>query len=105
AAVAARGALCVGIDPHASLLRAWGLPDDPHGLAEFTRTVVSALADRVAVLKPQMAFFERFGSRGIAVLEEAVARARAAGALVLRWRSSGSAVTSRPPWQGTPTRT
>ncbi|HLV59539.1 MAG TPA: orotidine-5'-phosphate decarboxylase [Natronosporangium sp.] len=83
AAVAARGALCVGIDPHASLLRAWGLPDDPHGLAEFTRTVVSALADRVAVLKPQMAFFERFGSRGIAVLEEAVARARAAGALVL----------------------
>ena len=83
AAVAARGALCVGIDPHASLLRAWGLTDDPRGLAEFTRTVVSALADRVAVLKPQMAFFERFGSRGLAVLEEAVAQARAAGALVV----------------------
>ena len=64
-----RGPLCVGIDPHASLLADWGLNDDVAGLARFTRTVVEALADRVAVLKPQSAFFERFGSRGIAVLE------------------------------------
>ncbi|WP_328316433.1 orotidine-5'-phosphate decarboxylase [Streptomyces sp. NBC_00388] len=78
-----RGPLCVGIDPHASLLTAWGLGDDIAGLERFTRTVVEALADRVAVLKPQSAFFERFGSRGIAVLEKAVAEARAAGALVL----------------------
>ncbi|MET9659174.1 orotidine-5'-phosphate decarboxylase [Streptomyces sp. NPDC006510] len=78
-----RGPLCVGIDPHASLLTAWGLNDDIAGLERFTRTVVEALADRVAVLKPQSAFFERFGSRGIAVLEKAVEEARAAGALVL----------------------
>jgi orotidine-5'-phosphate decarboxylase len=78
-----RGPLCVGIDPHASLLTAWGLGDDIAGLERFTRTVVEALAGRVAVLKPQSAFFERFGSRGIAVLETAVAEARAAGALVL----------------------
>ncbi|MFE9297545.1 orotidine-5'-phosphate decarboxylase [Streptomyces niveus] len=78
-----RGPLCVGIDPHSSLLSAWGLSDDVAGLTAFTRTVVEALADRVAVLKPQSAFFERFGSRGVAVLEEAVAEARAAGALVL----------------------
>ncbi|MER6503782.1 orotidine-5'-phosphate decarboxylase [Streptomyces sp. NPDC001455] len=78
-----RGPLCVGIDPHASLLTAWGLGDDVAGLERFTRTVVEALADRVAVLKPQSAFFERFGSRGIAVLEKAVEEARAAGALVL----------------------
>ncbi|MFD3520673.1 orotidine-5'-phosphate decarboxylase [Streptomyces sp. NPDC058653] len=78
-----RGPLCVGIDPHASLLRDWGLNDDVEGLTAFTRTVVGALADRVAVLKPQSAFFERFGSRGVAVLENAVAEARAAGALVL----------------------
>jgi orotidine-5'-phosphate decarboxylase len=45
--------------------------------------VVEALADRTAVFKPQSAFFERFGSRGIAVLERAVVRAREAGALVL----------------------
>ncbi|GAA2593514.1 orotidine-5'-phosphate decarboxylase [Streptomyces axinellae] len=78
-----RGPLCVGIDPHASLLHAWGLEDDLAGLERFTRTTVEALADRVAVLKPQSAFFERFGSRGIATLEKAVAEARAAGALVV----------------------
>jgi orotidine-5'-phosphate decarboxylase len=82
-AVDARGPLCVGIDPHPSLLDAWGLPDDPAGLARFTGTVVDALAGSVAVLKPQLAFYERHGSRGLAVLEEAVARARTAGALVL----------------------
>ncbi|MER7673071.1 orotidine-5'-phosphate decarboxylase [Kitasatospora sp. NPDC096128] len=78
-----RGQLCVGIDPHASLLSAWGLGDDLAGLETFSRTVVEALADRVAVLKPQAAFFERFGSKGVAVLEKAVEEARAAGALVL----------------------
>ncbi|MFE3602279.1 orotidine-5'-phosphate decarboxylase [Streptomyces sp. NPDC059142] len=78
-----RGPLCVGIDPHGSLLTDWGLDDDVAGLERFTRTTVEALADRVAVLKPQSAFFERFGSRGIAVLEKAVAEAREAGALVL----------------------
>ena len=62
---------------------AWGLNDDVAGLERFALTVVEALADRVAVLKPQSAFFERFGSRGVAVLETAVAEARAAGALVL----------------------
>ncbi|MDG4532912.1 orotidine-5'-phosphate decarboxylase [Streptomyces sp. AV19] len=78
-----RGPLCVGIDPHAALLEAWGLGDDIAGLERFAHTVVEALADRVAVLKPQSAFFERFGSRGVAVLERTVAEARAAGALVL----------------------
>ncbi|MFI1210686.1 orotidine-5'-phosphate decarboxylase [Streptomyces sp. NPDC020802] len=78
-----RGPLCVGIDPHASLLADWGLNDDIAGLERFSRTVVEALADRVAVLKPQSAFFERFGSRGVAVLEKSVEEARAAGALVV----------------------
>ncbi len=82
-AVAARGPLCVGIDPHVPLLERWGLPDAPEGLARFTDAVVDALAGEVAVLKPQIAFYERHGSRGLAVLEDAVARARAAGALVL----------------------
>ncbi|MFB7737864.1 orotidine-5'-phosphate decarboxylase [Streptomyces sp. NPDC056112] len=78
-----RGPLCVGIDPHASLLAEWGLNDDVAGLERFSRTVVEALADRVAALKPQSAFYERFGSRGVAVLEKSVEEARAAGALVV----------------------
>lgn len=83
AAMDDRGPLCVGIDPHASLLTEWGLNDDVAGLERFSRTAVEALADRVAVLKPQAAFYERFGSRGVAVLEKTVEEARAAGALVL----------------------
>jgi len=83
AAVADRGPLCVGIDPHRSLLLDWGLGDDVDGLRRFTDLVVEALAGRVAVLKPQLAFYERHGSAGIAVLEDAVGRSRSAGALVL----------------------
>lgn len=82
-ALAERGPLCVGIDPHPGLLRSWGLDDDVDGLERFSRGVVDALAADVAVLKPQSAFFERFGAKGIAVLEQVVADARAAGALVL----------------------
>jgi orotidine-5'-phosphate decarboxylase len=82
-AVDQRGPLCVGIDPHAALLSQWGLSDDVAGLERFGRTVVDALADRVAVLKPQSAFFERFGSRGVAVLESIIRQSREAGVLVL----------------------
>ncbi len=82
-AIAERGPLCVGIDPHAALLARWGLSDDVAGLERFARTVVEALADRVAVLKPQAAFFERFGSRGVAILESTIRQSREAGALVL----------------------
>ena len=78
-----RGPLCVGIDPHASLLAAWGLSDTPEGLGTFCSTVVEAVADRVAVVKPQSAFFERFGSAGFAVLESTIRQCRERGALVL----------------------
>ena len=83
AARTVRGPLCVGIDPHPSLLAAWGLHDDVAGVEVFARTVTDALADRVSLLKPQLAFFERHGSRGLAVLEQVVVEARSAGALVL----------------------
>ncbi|WP_369372595.1 orotidine-5'-phosphate decarboxylase [Promicromonospora sp. Populi] len=79
AAMDTHGPLCVGIDPHASLLRAWGLNDDVDGLREFSLRVVDALGGKVAAFKPQSAFFERHGSRGLAVLEEVIAAARAAG--------------------------
>ncbi|MFI9640757.1 orotidine-5'-phosphate decarboxylase [Micromonospora sp. NPDC051925] len=82
-AVAERGPLCVGIDPHPGLLARWGLPDDVDGLERFVRTVVEALGDRVAVIKPQSAFFERFGSRGVAILESTIRQLREAGSLVL----------------------
>jgi orotidine-5'-phosphate decarboxylase len=82
-AVRRSGRLCVGIDPHPYLLREWGLDDSPMGLREFSLRVVSAVEARAAVVKPQVAFYERHGSAGIAVLEETIATARAAGLLVI----------------------
>jgi orotidine-5'-phosphate decarboxylase len=81
-AIAARGPLCLGIDPHPELLRDWGLPQDAYGLARFCDTCVVAFAD-FAVVKPQVAFFEAYGSAGYAVLERTIAALRDRNVLVL----------------------
>jgi orotidine-5'-phosphate decarboxylase len=81
-AVTHRGPLCLGIDPHPELLRAWGLPEDPYGLARFADACVDAFAG-FAVVKPQVAFFEAYGSAGYAVLERTIAALRDSGVLVL----------------------
>ena len=83
AATDEHGPLCVGIDPHPGLLHAWGLDDDADGLERFAMTCVEALAGSVAVVKPQSAFFERHGSRGVAVLEQVVGHLRTAGTLTI----------------------
>lgn len=77
------GPLCAGIDPHPSLLADWGLGDDVAGLREFSLRAVEALRGVVGIVKPQSAFFERFGSAGVAVLEEVIAASRAAGLLCI----------------------
>lgn len=81
--VAARGPLCVGVDPHPGLLADWGLSADAAGLERFALTCAEAFAGEVAVVKPQSAFFEAYGSAGLAVLERLIAECRQAGALVL----------------------
>ena len=82
-ALDARGSLCVGIDPHPGLLTGWGLSDDVAGLERFALTCAEAFGDLAAVVKPQSAFFERFGSAGIAVLERTIVQCRSGGALVV----------------------
>ncbi|QKJ19501.1 orotidine-5'-phosphate decarboxylase [Microbacterium hominis] len=83
AALAAHGPLCVGIDPHEHLLAQWGLDAGAAGAREFGLRVVEAAADHVGVVKPQVAFFERFGSAGFAALEDVMSAARAAGLIVI----------------------
>lgn len=83
AAMERHGPLCVGIDPHPGLLRDWGLPDDPGGLARFCEAAVDALAGHVAAVKPQAAFFERHGSAGVAVLERLLAELARRGTLTV----------------------
>jgi orotidine-5'-phosphate decarboxylase len=82
-AVGRLGPLCAGIDPSAALLESWGLPDDVVGLGAFCRICVEAFAGVVPVIKPQVAFFERHGSAGMAELERLLIGAREAGLLVL----------------------
>jgi orotidine-5'-phosphate decarboxylase len=82
-AVAASGPLCAGIDPSVELLGSWGLSADAHGLRSFCLRCVEAFAGVVPVVKPQVAFFERCGSSGVAALETVIAEARAAGLVVI----------------------
>ena len=82
-AMADRGPLCVGIDPHPALLKSWGLDDDAAGLRRFSLTALEAVASLAAAVKPQVALYERHGSAGMAVLEEVLATARDEGVLTI----------------------
>src|SRR5688572_1068630 len=82
----------VGIDPHLELL------PEPYQLARderapraeraaaveaFCTALIDLVADSVAAVKPQSAFFEVFGADGARAWERVVAHARAAGLLVI----------------------
>lgn len=83
AALDARGPLCVGIDPHAALLSDWGLDATAAGARELGLRVVEAATGLVGVVKPQIAFFERYGSAGFAALEDVQRAARESGLIVI----------------------
>ncbi len=89
-----RGHLCLGIDPHPYLLAEWGLPDSAAGVREFSLRVVDAATDVIGILKPQVAFFERFGSAGFAALEDVLTAARASGLLVIADAKRGDVGTT-----------
>jgi len=76
AAMQDQGPLCVGIDPHPEYLARWGLPDTAESVAAFADAIVDASVGTAAAVKPNSAFFERHGARGIAALERTLARCR-----------------------------
>jgi orotidine-5'-phosphate decarboxylase len=83
--------LCVGLDPFLDrippLFRNGDMsPSDERtapAVGAYLRTVVDRLEGKVAVVKPQIAFFETMGWRGIRMLSEVVEYARARDLLVL----------------------
>jgi orotidine-5'-phosphate decarboxylase len=77
------GRLCVGIDPHSWLLAEWNLPDSADGAREFGLRVVDATVGAAGIVKPQVAFFERFGARGFDALEIVIRSAREQDLLVI----------------------
>jgi len=78
-----RSPFCLGIDPTPQLLSAWGLPDSAEGLTRMCEIIATAAEDKLAIVKPQIAFFERFGSRGIQILEKSIDSFHERGTLVL----------------------
>lgn len=77
------GGLCVGLDPSAELLAAWGLPDAARGVEMLSLATLDAIEGVAGVVKPQVAHFERHGAAGYAALERVIAHASAAGLLVI----------------------
>jgi orotidine-5'-phosphate decarboxylase len=83
--------LCAGLDPHLALIpplfrRGSMAPGDPRtaeAVESFLDAVVERLAGRVALVKPQSAFFEQLGWRGVRALDRLLARCRALDLLVL----------------------
>lgn len=78
-----RSPLCLGIDPASGTLTKAGLPDTPAGVERFASALLDAALDSVAAVKPQMAYFERFGPAGLEALARVCERCRAAGVPVI----------------------
>lgn len=81
--------ICVGIDPVASRLPPALRPRDASretalaAIRSFVLGVLDAVATQVPCVKLQSACFERFGHRGVAVLESSIREARARGLQVI----------------------
>ena len=75
--------LCVGIDPTASALHEWGLEDSAQGAKQFSLQMLEAATGISKIVKPQVAYFERFGARGYQALTDVIQAAREYGLLVI----------------------
>ena len=79
--------LCVGIDPHISLMpelfKGSSTKKQIEKLASFSLACIEAAQDRVPAIKPQVALFEKFGPEGMEVLQRIGRAAHDAGLLVI----------------------
>ena len=87
--------ICVGLDPHLELLPenvlAADLLEDQESNQEeiaaavlnFNQNLIDAVADMTAVVKPQMAFYEKLGVPGMECLRQTIAYAKNKGLLIL----------------------
>lgn len=83
AATQTHGPLCVGIDPHVGRIPDYFGGDTPEGIEKWGLGIVELAADRVGIVKPQVAFFERHGWQGMRALSRVCDAAKEAGLLVL----------------------
>lgn len=81
-AIATTGPLCVGLDPHPGRIPAI-FGEGLVGVEAFFMTVLERLSGKCAIIKPQIAFFERYGPDGLALLARLCARARALDLMII----------------------
>lgn len=82
-AMASHSPICIGIDPSESELDNWELPDTAAGAREYGLRIIDSAQGRLGIVKPQVGFFERFGSLGYQTLEEIIREAKDAGLIVI----------------------
>lgn len=79
--------LCVGIDPHISLMpdlfRGFSPKEQIEKLESFSLACIEAAQGRVPAIKPQVALFEKFGAQGMEILQLIGRTAHDAGLLVI----------------------
>jgi orotidine-5'-phosphate decarboxylase len=81
---AAGAPVCVGIDPvYQKLPAELQLGDPVKAVSEYSLAVIEAVAGVVPAVKPQLACYERYGSRGFAAYESTVAAAKQHNLLVI----------------------
>lgn len=78
-----KGQLCVGIDPHEDILIENGFEVSAKGVLDFGLSLLDQLYGAVSIVKPQVSFFERFGSAGFNSLEQLLDAAQSKGFLVI----------------------
>lgn len=83
AARARHGPLAWGLDPSSDILESWSLGDSADGLERFIDIVLPVAAETVGLIKPQVAFYERHGWRGVRALTRLIDEARSADVLVV----------------------
>ncbi len=78
-----KGQLCVGIDPSFEQLESWNLPQSAEGARTFAMALLDAAAVQVALVKPQVAYFEQFGAEGFKILAEVMQEASSRELMVI----------------------
>ena len=75
---------CIGIDPvYSKLPKALAALSELEAIETFSLAILDAIKESAAVVKPQSACFERYGSKGYAILEKVIAHARDLGLIVI----------------------
>ncbi len=76
--------LCVGLDPQVRYLpQQFSEMNIEDAFFEFNREIIDAVKEFVPAVKPQMAFYERYGSAGIRAFEKTVEYAKKKGLIVI----------------------